>query len=64
MDTGLIDCKDGALVLGGAGAASYASTASAISVIQPDIEVGWVEGLSEVIPWRALETRCVKAHNR
>ena len=52
MDTGLIDCEDDALVIGGAGAASYASTASAISAIQPDIEFGRVEGLGEVIPWK------------
>ena len=46
IDTVLIDCRDGALVVGGAGLASCASTASATSEIQPDIELeewkGWV----------------------
>ena len=39
MDPGGMDCGGGALDTGGAGAASYASTASAMSAIQPDIEV-------------------------
>ena len=40
MEVGLMDCGGGALVNGGAGAAaSAASTRSAISAIQPDIEL-------------------------
>ena len=40
MDTVLMDPGDGALVNGGAGAAaSAASTRSAISAIQPDIDL-------------------------
>ena len=60
-----MDSGGGALVNGGAGAAaSAASTRSAISAIQPDIELeergligcNSVEGVEDA--------RCVKAHNR
>ena len=60
-----MDCEGDALVNGGAGAAaSAASTKSAISAIQPDIE------LEErgVVGYNSVEdaegARCVKAHNR
>ena len=65
MDGGLMDSGGDALVNGGAGAAaSAASTKSAISAIQPDIELeetGWVRYNSVE---GAEEARCVKAHNR
>ena len=64
MDTVLVDCKDGASINGGAGAAaSAASTSSAISDIQPDIELeeGGMVGCNSV---KVVEDAgCVNAHN-
>ena len=63
MEVGLVDCGWEALVNGGAGAAaSAASTNSAMSAIQPDIELEERGGYSSVEG--VEEARCVKAHNR
>ena len=64
MDTGLMDAGGGALVNGGAGAAaSAASTRSAISAIQPDIELE-ERGLIGCNSTKGVEEAgCVKAHN-
>ena len=61
MDTGGIDGRPDALDTGGACAASCASTASAISAIQPDIDL---EGLGVGDPLdRARDWACESTHS-